>query len=242
MKKFLYLFGLLYFFVAIVSVAQAFDEGQCVYNKQYKMLKKITKVRTFVYEFCIFDRDFSCSKKLTTRKDWFNQQHVLTSCPKSGKIEGEIFNEGELPVSKNVKVQVIRNESSTSEAEDTEYFQVHHFTCNHCHKNQIQQEILNKLQALKNHLGFDYDIYITSGYRCKMHNKNIGGVANSQHILGMAADIRIITKDGEWLSGGEIAELVEKSGVFGDGGMGIYDSFVHLDARGEFARWDERSV
>ncbi len=32
-------------------------------------------------------------------------------------------------------------------------------------------------------------IYITSGYRCPMLNKKVGGVENSYHLRGMAADI-----------------------------------------------------
>jgi hypothetical protein len=32
-------------------------------------------------------------------------------------------------------------------------------------------------------------IYITSGYRCPMLNKKVGGVENSYHTRGMAADI-----------------------------------------------------
>lgn len=34
-------------------------------------------------------------------------------------------------------------------------------------------------------------IRITSGYRCKVLNKAVGGVANSQHMYGEAADIHI---------------------------------------------------
>lgn len=32
---------------------------------------------------------------------------------------------------------------------------------------------------------------ITSGYRCKLLNNKVGGVANSYHLKGLAADIRI---------------------------------------------------
>jgi len=34
-------------------------------------------------------------------------------------------------------------------------------------------------------------VLITSGYRCPELNKKVGGVANSQHIVGEAADIAI---------------------------------------------------
>ena len=32
-------------------------------------------------------------------------------------------------------------------------------------------------------------IYVTSGYRTELHNKEVGGVSNSSHLKGLAADI-----------------------------------------------------
>lgn len=36
-------------------------------------------------------------------------------------------------------------------------------------------------------------IIVTSGYRSKLLNEMVGGAANSQHVLGMAADIRTLS-------------------------------------------------
>lgn len=36
-------------------------------------------------------------------------------------------------------------------------------------------------------------IIVTSGFRCKMLNEMIGGASNSQHTMGMAADIRTLS-------------------------------------------------
>lgn len=47
----------------------------------------------------------------------------------------------------------------------------------------------NVLQPLRNHIGVP--VIITSGYRCAALNKKIGGVPNSQHCLGQAADFVI---------------------------------------------------
>lgn len=52
---------------------------------------------------------------------------------------------------------------------------------------------INVLQPLRNYLGTP--IVITSGYRCAALNKKIGGVPNSQHVLGMAADFVTPNKD-----------------------------------------------
>ena len=40
-------------------------------------------------------------------------------------------------------------------------------------------------------------IIVTSGYRCARLNKTVGGVSNSQHIKGQAADIRTVRDSRE---------------------------------------------
>lgn len=74
--------------------------------------------------------------------------------------------------------------------------------------------------------------FVHSGYRCPSHNAEIGGVSDSQHTLGNAADIALPPKLPR-----EIAQLVEKIPVFDEGGIGLYSSFVHVDVRGKKARW-----
>lgn len=54
----------------------------------------------------------------------------------------------------------------------------------------------NILQPLRDH--FDEPIKIGSGYRCEKLNKDVGGVANSQHMKGEAADLCI---DGDKAKG-----------------------------------------
>lgn len=49
---------------------------------------------------------------------------------------------------------------------------------------QLCQKVL---QPLREH--FNTPIRVTSGYRCPLLNEKVGGVANSQHMLGEAADI-----------------------------------------------------
>ena len=45
------------------------------------------------------------------------------------------------------------------------------------------------LQPLRDHYG--QPVKISSGYRCPALNKAVGGVTNSQHMRGQAADIKI---------------------------------------------------
>lgn len=59
------------------------------------------------------------------------------------------------------------------------------------------------LQPFRDYLG--REIIVTSGYRCKELNEAVGGVVDSQHTLGMAADItpsdygNFMMKDVVWL-------------------------------------------
>lgn len=98
------------------------------------------------------------------------------------------------------------------------------------------KELASNLQVLRDFLG--EPIRINSAYRSPEHNKAIGGVKNSQHILGRAADIKV--KDIETKDLYLIIDSLILDGKMKDGGLGLYDTFVHYDVRGSKARWDYR--
>ena len=72
-------------------------------------------------------------------------------------------------------------------AVDTKNFKVSEFACKHCGENKVQQKLINMLQIIRDEAGIP--IRVNSGYRCEVHNKNVGGVKGSQHTLGVAADL-----------------------------------------------------
>lgn len=96
--------------------------------------------------------------------------------------------------------------------------------------------VAENLQKLRDVIGVT--ITPTNGYRCAPHNKKIGGVPNSQHILGKAADIQI--KDIEPYIIANIVDYLMENKLFYLGGVGKYDTFTHVDVRGIKARWDNR--
>lgn len=98
------------------------------------------------------------------------------------------------------------------------------------------KDLADNLQVLRDFLG--EPIRINSAYRSPAHNKAIGGVKNSQHVLGKAADIKV--KDIETKDLYLIIESLIIDGQMTDGGLGLYDTFVHYDIRGSKARWDYR--
>jgi len=63
---------------------------------------------------------------------------------------------------------------------------------------------------------------ITSGYRCPSHNRAVGGVANSAHTKGLAADIAC---SDERSRGYIIGALYEAS----FNRIGIHPDFIHVD-------------
>lgn len=98
------------------------------------------------------------------------------------------------------------------------------------------QKLANQLQVLRDYIG--KSIKVNSGYRSPKHNKSIGGVKNSQHVLGKAADIVV-----KGIKPQELALIIERlidEGEMLQGGIGIYNTFVHYDIRKTRARWDYR--
>ena len=84
-------------------------------------------------------------------------------------------------------------------------------------------------------LRFGKPLIVTSGYRSPEHNKAVGGVANSYHTKGLAADVAPM--DAKDLN--KLWQLADSMNV--TGGVGRYDTFVHVDRRGYAARFDKRT-
>lgn len=63
---------------------------------------------------------------------------------------------------------------------------------------------------------------ITSGYRTPEHNRVVGGVANSAHIKGYAADIAC-------KSNSDRAKILEALWTAGFSRIGISKNFIHVD-------------
>lgn len=106
------------------------------------------------------------------------------------------------------------------------FFKMAEFACKHCGElppQGMNEVLLAKLDELRDRIG--EPIIVTSGYRCPAHNAEVGGVSNSQHVLGNAADIVC-----ENVS---VDELADVAAAIGFDGIGRYrdDGFVHVDCR-----------
>jgi uncharacterized protein YcbK (DUF882 family) len=94
-------------------------------------------------------------------------------------------------------------------------------------------ELAKNLQVLRDEV--KKSIQITSGYRSPEHNAKVKGAKNSQHITGMAADIKVAGMTPK-----QVAEVIERliaEKKMKEGGIGIYKTWVHYDIRNTKARW-----
>jgi len=110
----------------------------------------------------------------------------------------------------------------------TKNFYLSEFECHDGdHLVKLDERLLLLLQNLRDSL--DHPIRILSGFRTVAHNRSVGGSPNSQHLHGKAADIQI-----ENLTPQEVFIHACKSGF---DGVGLYDTFVHVDVRGHKVHW-----
>lgn len=99
-------------------------------------------------------------------------------------------------------------------------------------KNVI--ELAENLQIIRDEVG---RLDLTNAYRCKDHNSDVGGSTSSQHLVGKAADVK-----SKSIKPKEMAQIVNdlmKNEKIKTGGIGIYNTFTHIDIRGVRARWSK---
>ena len=96
----------------------------------------------------------------------------------------------------------------------------------------VAPRLVMVLQSIRDH--FDAPVSINSGYRTPQYNTKVGGVDQSQHCYGTAADIAV-----KGVGVDTVAAYARK--IMPDwGGVGIYKSqgFVHVDVRETRADWN----
>lgn len=110
------------------------------------------------------------------------------------------------------------------------FFKKKEFACKCCGVSIVDVELGDVLDDLRNH--FNAPTHITSGYRCEAHNTKVGGAKNSQHMQGIAADIRVSGKEPS-----EVYKFLNEK-YPNKYGIGLYKSWVHIDVRETKARWN----
>jgi zinc D-Ala-D-Ala carboxypeptidase len=102
------------------------------------------------------------------------------------------------------------------------YFKLHEFDSPDLpgSGDMMEREFLEMLDNAREFAGFPF--IVTSGFRSVPHNKSVGGVRNSSHLLGWAADIAVTSSRKRFM----IVDALLEAGFTR---IGIGEDFVHCD-------------
>lgn len=100
------------------------------------------------------------------------------------------------------------------------HFQHRELACHHCGVLVIDQDAAERLDNLRD--AFGGPVVVVSGYRCPVHNANVGGASNSLHMKGKAFDLYY----GDTV---RLIELYDAAVVAGFTGFGFYGGWLHVD-------------
>lgn len=104
------------------------------------------------------------------------------------------------------------------------WFKFEEFACKCCgqllFKENIEALVREVLDPVRERVG--KPIVVNSGYRCPKHNEEVGGVRNSQHMKGEAADITTGSAEGNK----RLKELIVENGKFDQ--LIEYPGFLHV--------------
>lgn len=100
------------------------------------------------------------------------------------------------------------------------YFKLEEQYCPCCKTGKFAPELEAKINLAREIAGIPF--VVTSGFRCEKHNKEIGGSANSSHLVGCAVDIS--TPDN--YTRFKVLEGIMKAGF---NRIGIAEKYVHCD-------------
>lgn len=124
----------------------------------------------------------------------------------------------------------------------TKNFHLSEFACKDKNQTPVPAEYMPNVTLLAENLQvlrdfIDQPIDLNSAYRTPAYNEKVGGSPKSQHLVALAGDIDC--SELNWTPR-QIAKIIEsliELGLMTEGGIGIYSTFVHYDARGTKARW-----
>ena len=132
--------------------------------------------------------------------------------------------------------KIVPEETAGTFWDGIKYFKKSEFSCKcgkYCdgYPAEIDMNMVSIADKIRDQIG--KPITINSGLRCKTHNSNVGGVSNSQHLLGKAADLGC----PNGCTPTQMASIAEE--IIGNtGGIGVYSWGIHIDTRSIKARWN----
>jgi len=98
-------------------------------------------------------------------------------------------------------------------------------TYDDCHFTLVSPGFVESWENLRSDFGSP--LRVTSGFRCQMHNIDVGGVINSRHTVGSAVDVS--TKSMDTKQRIKLLQFANKYFSY----VKDYGSFLHMDTREE---------
>lgn len=122
--------------------------------------------------------------------------------------------------------------------DEIEFFTREEFRCQckgkYCNGFPVEpdEKMVRTVDEIRRRLGVPISIVDAggSGVRCPIHNANVGGVSNSEHLYGRAADLHSSASPAKMKA---VAEEVMGQ----TGGIGLYSWGIHVDV-GKYSRWN----
>jgi len=103
------------------------------------------------------------------------------------------------------------------------YFDISEFDCSFTGNNEMNEDFLIKLDALREACGFPFKI--TSGFRDpEGHPIEAKKTRAGTHAQGIAADIQVV-------NGVQKYKIIEEAIKLGFNGIGVAKTFIHVDTR-----------
>ena len=154
----------------------------------------------------------------------------------NGPLDGVWGHESQKAAEKFIQ-DFMGNENNRTFLDEIEYFTREEFKCKcggkYCngYPAEPDERMMRIADAIRKRIG--KPITVNSGLRCKTHNANVGGVSNSQHLYGTAADLGCPSG----CTPSQMASIAEE--IMGEtGGIGIYSWGIHIDTRSTKSRWN----
>lgn len=112
------------------------------------------------------------------------------------------------------------------------HFNVSEFRCKcgKAHDTLLADELVEKLEQLYDALNCS-KIIVTSGFRCSMHDRTVGGRGTGQHTKGNAADICCYGQDGQPISSRTVCCKAQDIGFGGIANITTAYQYTHVDVR-----------
>jgi len=115
-----------------------------------------------------------------------------------------------------------------------------YLTCECCKQGQLSIAAFIVLETVRMH--FNSPVSLSSGPRCKKHNRRVGGADKSEHLIiqdedGVLLDTDAVDITVRGVTPHEVYMYLKGLPYSNLLGIGKYKTFTHVDVRGYGARW-----